>query len=219
MANNFRHFPALIKKYGIDPKHVIHVGAHLGEEVPYYREAGFTRITLVEPIPELCEQIAELYPDVTVIQAACAEGWGRRTLTVMDRDNLSTLQSPGFFDRPVRTVNVEVDSLNGMIEDMAIADVPVPNVAVVDAQGLELAVLQHAPLYAFDLVIVETSTVLDETMASPYAEVLAYMEDRGFKEVNKWSRDYQWLFKWGRKTNTRNRGTVDDVAFVSRKVL
>ena len=31
----------------------MHVGAHEGQEMPFYREAGIGQITLVEPIPAL----------------------------------------------------------------------------------------------------------------------------------------------------------------------
>lgn len=40
-----------LAELGLRPRHVLHVGAHLGQEVPHYRAAGIKRIRLVEPTP------------------------------------------------------------------------------------------------------------------------------------------------------------------------
>ena len=74
MASVFVDFPHLVEKLRIQPTHIIHVGAHRGEEVQFYKEAGAGHITLVEPIPELAELLRDRYEEdatVTVVESAC----------------------------------------------------------------------------------------------------------------------------------------------------
>ncbi|MCI3240289.1 FkbM family methyltransferase [Streptomyces spinosisporus] len=206
MANVMRAFPALLKRLGWAPQHLVHVGAHLGEEMPFYREAGIPRITLVEPIPWLAEQLHREHPDVVVHQCACgpANAWTR--LHIMARTNLSTLAPPQDIDKVAQTIDVDVRRLDEVAPDA--------DAAVIDAQGLELDVLYAAPWDSLRLVVVETCTVDDPTMASPYAETVAFMAGHGFAEVDRWVRDYDWVSKWGRGPGLARRGgEVRDVVF------
>jgi hypothetical protein len=69
----------------------------------------------------------------------------------------------------------------------------------------------------FDLVIAECCTKDDPTIAVGYDAMVEFMASVGFREVNKWSRDYQWINKWSRGTKARfhrGDGSVYDAAFV-----
>jgi FkbM family methyltransferase len=46
------NFDQLVKKYQLDVKGVIHIGAHYGDEVPDYVNCGIQDITLFEPLSE-----------------------------------------------------------------------------------------------------------------------------------------------------------------------
>ena len=46
------NFDQLVKKYQLDVKGVIHIGAHYGDEVPDYVNYGIQDITLFEPLSE-----------------------------------------------------------------------------------------------------------------------------------------------------------------------
>jgi len=211
MANVFLQFPALVQRFGIVPRHLVHVGAHEGQEVPYYRAAGVGHITLVEPIPELAEKLRADHPDAHVIEAACGSTVGTATLHIPRRSNMATLTTPGPRDGRTRAVTVTVLPLSQIQAD---AEVP-PNIAVIDAQGRELDVLNGADLGDLDLVIVETVTVRDDTMASHYPDVVAHMADAGFVQADAWARDQDWVAQWARgKGQPRTGGQVLDVAFV-----
>lgn len=207
MASVFRDFPALIARLRIEPNHLIHVGAHQGEEMPFYQEAAVERITLVEPIPALADALREKFPSVDVLNLACGPEAGEALLNVMSRTNLSTLLAPGPKDQVVDFLKVRVAPLRDIQGDA--------NIAVIDAQGLELDVLKSADLDKFDLVFVETCTVDDPTIAAPHDATVAYMEEHGLVPANVWSRDYKWISDWGRGRNSTNKsGYVHDVAFV-----
>lgn len=212
MGSVFQGFPNLMSMLDVEPRHVVHVGAHKGEEVPFYLQAGIQRITLVEPIPELADELRQNFPFANVIEAACNAEPGRATLRIMSKTNLSTLGEPQRADTVVREVDVDVVRLDSIQDDA--------NIAVIDAQGLEVHVLMGADLSMFDLVIAECSTVFDPTIAATYDELDDFMATFGFQEVNKWSRDYQWISRWGRGTKarfaSRERGSVYDVAYMRR---
>lgn len=209
MGTVFDAFPLLLSNLGVQPEHVLHVGAHLGEEMPFYQMAGAGKITLVEPIPELAAGLESKFPWVTVHNVACGSTPGTATLSIMGRTNLSTLAEPQKQDNVVRTIQVPVVRVDEIQEDA--------NILVVDAQGLEIDVLKSADLSQFDLVIAECSTVEDSTMAVLYDELDDFMDKEGFSEANKWTRDYQFINHWGRGSKSRfasrERGSVYDVAY------
>lgn len=200
--------PALLERLGVEPRHVVHVGAHDGEEMPYYEAAKFERITLVEPLPDKAAALRAKWPYVEVVEAAVAsKGSAKGELRVMPTTNMSTLVQGGP-DAHARTIEVKVVRLKDIAKTA--------NVAVVDVQGLELDVLQGADLSRYDVVMVETTTVPDATMASTYDDVTAFMCAAGFDVVEYWTRDYQWVAKWGRKRNHAQRGEVRDVVYAKR---
>lgn len=210
MGSVFTAFPAVVERLGLHVAHLVHVGAHQGEEMPYYRAAGVGHVTLVEPIPELAERLRGEHPDATVIEAACASSAGRATLHIPRRTNMATLQAPQRADGRTRPVQVEVTTLAAI---QAAADTP-PDAVVIDAQGRELDVLAGADLDAFALVVVETCTVLDATLAADYHAVTDWMGARGFAEVDRWVRDQDWVTRWARGPGQPRRGgEIRDVVY------
>lgn len=211
MANVMCSLPALLKNLGFTPTELVHVGAHEGQEVAIYREAGIPNLTLVEPIPALAARLRAEYPDAIVHECACGGAPGREQLHVMARSNLSTLAAPQRGDRVAETIEVDVRRLDEIA--------PQADAAVIDAQGRELDVLAAAPWQALRLVVVETCTVADSTMASPYKDVVELMQAHGFREVDRWVRDYDWLNRWARGPGQALRGgEVRDVIFYREPV-
>lgn len=212
MGTVFVDFPSLVTNLDVTPTHIIHVGAHRGEEVEFYKQANAGHITLVEPIPELAELLRDRYEEdatVTIIESACGPAPTTATLNIMQKTNLSTIVEPQRGDRLDRIIQVPVVRLDSIQGDA--------NVAVIDAQGLELQVLGAADMSKFDLVIAECCTRDDPTIAVGYDDMVEFMASVGFREANKWSRDYQWINKWSRGTKSRffkGGGAVYDAAFV-----
>lgn len=50
-------FPTLVKKYGINPTGILHLGANEGNEVDWYTDAGVDRIVFVEAIPHVFDKL------------------------------------------------------------------------------------------------------------------------------------------------------------------
>lgn len=200
------NLPQLLGRLGVKASHVVHVGAHDGEEMPFYEAAKFEKITLVEPDPTLAGRLRAKWPYVEVVEAAAGAKGGKAKLLLMPVSNMNTLVESNF--APVGTVEVKVVRLKDIAKTA--------NVAVIDVQGLELDVLKGADLSRYDVVMVETCTVEDPTMASTYSDVTAHMDANGFEVIEYWTRDYQWVANWGRKRRPTESGEVRDVVYAKR---
>lgn len=183
------------------PKHLVHVGAHEGEEVAGYLDAGIERITLVEPIPELADKLRRRWPDLTVVQAACSDREGIATLRIPGKTNMAGLHMTE--GQPVAVMTRRLDVI-----------APDADAAVIDVQGHEFSVLAAAPWDTLRLVEVETCTIDDPTLSPPYDEMVDYMTGRGFREVAFFVRDYDWIQHWAFGRRTRTGAEVRDVVFV-----
>jgi FkbM family methyltransferase len=196
-------FAAVLREHQI--RTLVHVGAHDGEEVGHYLAAAVERITLVEPIPRLAAKLRARWPQVEVVQAACSDHAGLATLYVPGRTNMATLVGP---DTTAEGETLVVPTVR--LDDIA----PDAEAAVIDVQGHEMAVLAAAPWDTLRLVMVETlHGVEDATLSPPYEQVAEFMAGRGFTEVARLTRDYDWIQRWayGRTTNTN--AEVRDVVF------
>ncbi len=193
---------ALLTQYEI--KALCHVGAHDGEEVDHYLAAGVQRITLVEPIPHLAAKLRARFPAVEVVQAACSDRSGLATLHIPARTNMATL-----VEAAGQTIEVPLVRLDEVCPDA--------DCAVIDVQGHEMQVLAAAPWESLRLLMVETLHGTDDpTISPPYGEVVEFMAGRGFAEVARFPRDFDWIQAWayGRKTSTG--AEVRDVVFARR---
>ena len=187
------------------PKHLVHVGAHDGEEAPGYHAAGIDRVTLVEPLPHLAARLRARYAAdqrVTVVEAACSDQPGTVALTVPTKTNMATVV-PGLDGE---TIIVPARRLDDVAPDA--------DAAVIDVQGYEFTVLSAAPWDTLRLVEVETCTIDDPTLSPLYDDTIAYMAERGFREVAYFVRDYDWIQRWAFGKTTATGAEVRDVVFV-----
>jgi FkbM family methyltransferase len=179
-------------------KTVVHVGAHLGEEVDAYRRHGARRILLIEANPSSCTALRETFGDdsgVEVIHAAVTDHHGTARLLLhmnargetesasllrMKRlgEIVSTLRTEGSVDVPALT-------LDRLLEE-AQANASEIGLLVVDVQGAELSVLRGAPrtLSAVDAVLIEVALVELYEGAGREEEVEALFIEAGFRVLS-----------------------------------
>lgn len=199
--------PDVVETLGLNQPRLVHIGAHEGQEVPIYRQ--FTsNITLIEPIPELAEQLRSKYPDCKVLNVAIGPVKGMMQFRVMHPTNVSTLRKPQPGDRVTKTIEVEVTTL----EELGLQ----PDILVVDAQGFELDILKTSDLSRIPMVVVETCSVHDDTMASYHPEVVMYMMSKGYYIHDKWNRDYEGVHRFARgyRSEESPGEYISDVVFV-----
>jgi FkbM family methyltransferase len=185
---------------------LVFVGAHEGEEVDGLLAAGVKRLTLVEPIPLLAAKLRVKFPNVEVIECACSDRTGVATLRVMARTNMSTLLRPNFGDDVTSVISVPTRRLDDICPDA--------DAAVIDVQGHEMAVLAAAPWDTLRLVMVETLYgVEDAALSPPYDTVVEFMAGKGFTEIARLTRDYDYIQKWAYGRTTSTGAEVRDVVF------
>lgn len=186
----------LTRRYHLQPRGVVHVGAHLGQEGPTYREIGATNQLWVEPQPDVFEKlIANVPPSETVRHAnvACGAEEGRLSLNIIPKNDagLSSFlkPSPTLGQLPetavVDTVEVEVVRLDDLIAREGI-DPGLHNLLVLDTQGFELEVLKGAPDFLrdhADYVFTEVSRRPLYENSCLEADIDAHLKPFGFERV------------------------------------
>lgn len=165
--------PELLRVEHVQPRGVLHLGAHDGREVPTYLDLGFDRIVLVEPLPHRAEALRRLTPAIEVVEAAIAPTLGTAELYVTPHDEASSILRPIAWDVAavvdVATVTLDALDLDGL------------NLVVVDVQGAEVAALSSGPLDGFDLVIVEATTEARYRGGATEADVDRFLGRAGFE--------------------------------------
>jgi FkbM family methyltransferase len=85
-------------EFGVRPRAVLHVGAHLGEEAPAYHEAGAQRVLWVEANPRLMGTLADNvsgYPGQEAVQCAISDvDGGTATLHLCTFTMASSILAP-----------------------------------------------------------------------------------------------------------------------------
>ncbi len=192
-AWNFKRFGQECADLGISPRHVLHVGGHLGQEAADYRAAGATRITYMEPNPESARVLRQLGADVRVIQAAAGPVRGRAALALCGGDGAwDTLRANIGDDGRHEGVHVPHDVVS--VDVLPIRDVQDDaDVLVVDTQGTEIEALRSAYLCAcapaLQLVIVETQSS-GHPEAAHIDDVNALMDREGWVPVLAWNHEH-----------------------------
>ena len=211
MGNIRNRIPYLLEdmrtNYGITGP-LVHVGAHDGEEVPLYRRGGIreNELLLIEPLPEKVAALKIKYPEADVRQCACSNFTGFSLFNVGKKTNQSSLNHHPD-DNIVGNITVKVEKLRDVVTNDA-------RIAVIDAQGHELEVMQYLP-DSVELMIVETAPVVDVSMASKYDDVVSYAQSIGFFIYDEWTRNYSWLYEWCRGKSIKGvPGNVIDVIFL-----
>lgn len=177
-----------LEELRIRPVGVIHVGAHLGQEVPLYLSAGFTRIALIEPDPQGCAVMAGQSwidnPGVGIVNRACGAR-GSATFHRMAEDAFSGLvQNVG---------QVEVASFSVQVVPISDIQAEYPgNVLVVDTQGTELDALYTADVSTLDLIIIEVQSENPGAPGAYWPDLITWCREAGWIPRIQWKRDDRW---------------------------
>lgn len=143
---------------------VIHVGGHLGEEYPLYKQAGAKTVAFLEPVPHIFRELEVLFgkhPDVVLIpKAAGAQNETREMHVNRGSGESSSFMTPtplydGHFEAERMVLNVvTLDSLMPTLAQSSDF-----NVLVTDTQGFDMEVLKGATatLKQIDYVYTEVS--------------------------------------------------------------
>jgi FkbM family methyltransferase len=87
-------FRLLKKKYNMKIKGIIHIGAHFGQEIPDYIDAGIQDMVMFEPLEEnfkvLAEKAKDLNANIVGHQVALGPEPGKTKMYVSDHNRISS---------------------------------------------------------------------------------------------------------------------------------
>ena len=87
-------FSNLKRKYNMNIKGIIHIGAHYGEEIVDYIEEGIQNVVVFEPLSDnfdiLCENAQDLNANIEGHQVALGSKSGEYTMYISDNEKQSS---------------------------------------------------------------------------------------------------------------------------------
>lgn len=181
-----RFFP-LLRKSGFQPRHVWDVGANHGNwiraAIGYFPDAEYT---LIEPQDHLKKHVEDLLRrghKIQWINAGAGNRMGTLPLYISTLDHSSSfLDCPRIKQEAVGSIEIPMRTLNEIRETLSL---PVPEMLKIDAEGLDLKVLEGATdfLGRTEVILAEASIgQLDfENTAGALIQV---MDDHGYRLID-----------------------------------
>jgi FkbM family methyltransferase len=181
-------FYDVLAKSGFEPVHIMDVGANHGH---YTRKARSkfpkARITMIEPQGWLQPSFQDLLDNDPLIQFFPV-GAGRRRgsfqFTIAKRDDSSTFRlSPEEAKaRGLEQKEIPVVTLNELVTENGL---PVPDLVKIDAEGLDLEVLEGASdFFGRTEVFMVEAGVVNKMFANSVLDMVKYMDDKGYRLVD-----------------------------------
>lgn len=177
-------FLSLLKRLNFAPQHIIDVGANRGDWTRTARRLfPEARYTLIEPQEFLKVHVRDLlegHNPVELISAGVADQAGRLMFTIATRDDSSTftLSKEEAAASSARQMPVEVKTLNQIVANSTAG---MPEMVKIDAEGLDLRVLEGASdlLGKTEIFLVEAA--ICAPLKNSLSEVLGFMSGAGYK--------------------------------------
>lgn len=196
---NFYH---TLKAFQFEPKHIVDVGANHGtwtrEALNYFPDAYYT---LVEPqywLKDSMNDILESNKKVTFHSFGAGETEGSFQFTIHDRDDSCSFKyteeeaaAKGF-----KQLTLPVVTLNKLIAD---TNLPAPDIIKIDAEGLDIQVLNGASDYfgKTEIFMVEAG-VVNKSFDNSFLKIINYMDQKGYRlfEITDLNRPYHPKVLW-----------------------
>jgi len=157
---------SLLEKYEISSrKGVIHVGAHVGEEIQLYKDLGFKNILAFEPLPSAFEKLNKI-PGIVAENVALGNMERKCELHVASNGESSSCLCPAEHKKYHPTIlfnekiYVDMVTLDGYLDKNKKLEASDFNLLVMDVQGFEDRVILGAKksLPKMDAIYCEIST-------------------------------------------------------------
>jgi len=203
------NFTNLRRKYNMNIKGIIHIGAHYGEEIQEYVDNGIQEITVFEPLLKNFEILSERLKDVNAnlqgyqVALGSKEGTAVMYLSSNEAQSSSILKPKEHLEHhPDVTFNgteeVEVKLLDNF-------DLGGSNFINMDVQGYELEVSKGSTetLKKIDYVYCEVNRGEMYEGNAMIDDIDEYLNDYGFERVEThWPETW---YKWGDALYIKNK--------------
>jgi hypothetical protein len=196
-----------ILKYKIEPRGVLHVGAHFGYEIVTYNELNFKNVVFFEPLSKTFERLEKNVREKNKSESCnllfVNKALGNKTgdiemfVEVANEGQSSSILKPAFhltqypgIQFPFREI-VQITTLNEFLKDSEVEY----NVLNIDVQGYELEVLKGATniLPNIDIINSEVNKVYMYENCALVNEIDEFLSGFDFVKV-----DENWMGQyWG----------------------
>ncbi len=184
--NNLLHtFYSVLKSAGFDPGHIVDVGANHGtwtrEALNYFPGSTYT---LIEPQAQMKDSVKDLLennPNITFHAVGAGKRSGTFDFTIVDRDDSCSFaytteeaEKNNFIQ-----VKVPVVTLNEFIAEQQL---PVPDLIKIDAEGLDIEVLEGADeFFGKTEVFMVEAGVVNKQFENSFLNVINFMNEKGYR--------------------------------------
>ena len=209
-----------LKMMGFTPNHIIDVGANHGtwtrETLKYFKEAHYTLIEPQEWLKPSFQDLLDSNSKINYIAAGAGANAGSLKFTIVDRDDSCNFryteeeaQKMGY-----KQVDIPIITLNDLVKSN---DKPFPDVVKIDAEGLDIEVLQGASdlLGKTEIFMVEAGVVIKD-FANSFHKIINYMDEKGYRlfEITDLNRPFTpkvlWLVEL---VFVKKNGVIDSYKF------
>jgi FkbM family methyltransferase len=199
LLNNFY---TILKKVNFTPKHIVDVGANHGtwtrEALKYFPDAYFT---MVEPqywLKESFNDLLESNSKIRFYPVGAGKQSGTFKFTIVDRDDSCTfkftqeeamLQGYKQLDLPITTIN----------EVLSKQDIFFPDIVKIDAEGLDLEVLEGASeCFGKTEIFMVEAAIVSKQMPNTFLTLTSYMDKNGYTlfDITDLNRPFKLRVLW-----------------------
>jgi FkbM family methyltransferase len=196
------NFYSTLKKINFQPKHIVDIGANHGtwsrEALRYFPD---TYITMIEPQAWLKNSFDDLLsnnPRVTYHAVGAGKQSGSFKFTIHDRDDSCSFKysEEEASLNGYKQIELPVLTLNEILNN---SHFPKPDMIKIDAEGLDLEVLEGASDYfgITEIFLVEAG-VVNKEFSNNFLELSKYMDDKGYRlfELTDINRPFDLKVLW-----------------------
>lgn len=196
------NFFSIGKQIGFAPKHIVDIGANKGywsrKALSFFPDAAYT---LIEPqywLQPDFQDVLDTSSSIRYFPVGVGKVKGSFAFTIHEHDDSCSFRysSEEAKSKNFKQIELPVETLNGLI---AKHDLPVPDIVKIDAEGLDLDVLQGADtLFGKTEVFLVEAAVNNPYFDNTFLKVIQYMDEKGYRlfDITDINKPFQLKILW-----------------------
>jgi FkbM family methyltransferase len=173
-----------LKQIGFEPQHIVDVGANRGtwtrETLKYFPNASYTLIEPQHWLKDFITDLTEHNQNIKFHAFGAGSKKGTFKFTVVDRDDSCSFRyteseaKAGDF----KQLQLPIITLNEFLPGL---DLPTPDIIKIDAEGLDIDVLNGANNYfgKTEVIMVEAG-IVNKVFENSFFKIINYMDTNGY---------------------------------------
>ncbi|KRB57308.1 FkbM family methyltransferase [Flavobacterium sp. Root186] len=191
-----------LKKINFQPKHIVDIGANHGtwtrDALKYFPDAYYT---LVEPqnwLKESFQDILDSNSKIRFYPFGAGKEKGSFLFTIVDRDDSCSFRytKEEAETAGLQQIEIPVITLNELLIE---GNFPIPDIIKIDAEGLDIEVLQGASDYfgKTEIFMVEAG-VVNKSFDNSFLKLINFMDENGYRlfEITDLNRPFDLKVLW-----------------------